>query len=986
MIKIIHLFVVLLFTLSINAQNPIKTYSIFVKNKNHEALPNVELHFNKNTTILTDSQGLATIKISKGTILFTKHIAYQPLQIKLNNDTLISLTLTERIETIDEVVVLGSRSSGLSKSLTTAPVDVFDLKKITGIVPQASLNEILNNLAPSFTSTPQVISNGTDFIEPATIRGLSPDQTLVLINGKRRYTSALVNVNGTIGRGSVVTDLNAIPVNAIGKIELLRDGASAQYGSDAIAGVLNIQLKNQINQGAAVVYYGLNNTNFLAYNQLNSGNFQTNLDPVYFKNNITDGQKLQTSLNYGWQLGKHKQSFINISVLYESRNPTNRAGERTGFLDNRQQTDAASIALLNNLNITRKDLKLRAGQSETMNYQLVTNGQIALSPDAHHLVYFNVILSQRYGNAAGFYRLPYQNVNIPIVYPKGFLPELNSNIFDKAITIGLKGILPQSWHFDISNVYGGNSVGFFVTNSINPSTYYYGVPSLFYQSKFDAGKTLFNQNTTNVDITKKFDNNLNLNLAFGAEIRYENYVQIEGEPASWGNYTRVNSKGILDLDNGTPRSFLLADGTTGIPAGGSQVFSGLTDSNASNNYRISEGVYGELELAPVKGLLLIGALRFENYSDFGSNLSAKLAGRYTILPNLNIRASASSGFRAPSLQQKYLAKTSSIVQGSVLNYDVTLPNNSLAAQLLGIPNLKPEISYSSGIGLTYKLHDFGFTIDYFYTLVYDKIILTDAFTGSNASTATSQDRAIYNILAANNATRAVFIANALNLSVAGLDITTNYKYHFNTHTSLNLELATSFLKRDQIGNIKSSQLLKGNEHIFLSPINKSYIFDASPNTKGYVAATLKISKLSVFSRLGYFGAATHTELATISNAVANQYGANIWYYKQELSGKFLTDITIGYRLSNLVHLELGASNLFDIYPDVLVASKGQFLQLDINPNSPTYNTIIRSLNAKDAGQTNNDATSNFNQLNYSRRVSQFGINGRFMFFRAEITF
>ncbi|MDI9337790.1 MAG: TonB-dependent receptor plug domain-containing protein [Alphaproteobacteria bacterium] len=281
----------------------------------------------------------------------------------LGNDTNIVVVLLENIQDL-EVVVLGSRSAGRSRALTVVPVDVFNIKKLWQELPQVTLTDILNNLAPSFTAPNQILG-GTDHVEPASIRGLGTDQTLVLINGKRRHTIALVNVYGNIGRGSVGTDLNAIPANAVDKIELLRDGASAQYGSDAIAGVLNIQLIKNVKQVTATMYYGFNNTVFKSYTQANRGNFQDHQNPVYVNNHSIDGQRFLISLNYGWQLGKFKTDFVNFSMLYESREPTIRSGELTGNLDNRTPGDLASTALLNALQLTRNDFKVKTGQSGT---------------------------------------------------------------------------------------------------------------------------------------------------------------------------------------------------------------------------------------------------------------------------------------------------------------------------------------------------------------------------------------------------------------------------------------------------------------------------------------------------------------------------------------------------------------------------------------------------------------------------------------------
>lgn len=878
---------------------------------------------------------------------------------------------------------MGSRGNARSKTTSTAPVDVFNINQLIITLPQTSLNDILNNIAPSFTATAQTIADGSDHIDPATIRGLGPDHTLVLINGKRRYTTALVNVNGTVGRGSVGTDLNAIPVNAIDKLELLRDGAAAQYGSDAVAGVLNIQLKKNINKGSATLLTGLNPTTYQAFTHTNRGDFINGIDPTYINRSVTDGQKLQANINYGWKLGKVKGSFINFSLFYESRNETIRSGERTGNLDNRRSTDSASNALLTNLGVTRDAFRIRTGQSRTTNIQAVINSEYKLKEDKPTILYYNIIFSKRDGNSAGFYRLPYQSSNIPSIYPKGFLPEINSVIYDNSIAVGLKGKFKNDWKYDISNVYGGNSFDFIIDNSLNVSAWYNNPNSAeSQQKKFNAGGFSFTQNTTNLDFTTTFDNNLKTNLAFGLESRIENYSQKAGEATSWGNYTRYTN-GQVDIYNGTLNSttYTLADNSKGYPVGGSQVFAGLTDANASSNNRSSQAVYGDVEISPTNKWLIDGAIRFENYSDFGRNLSYKLATRYTITEGLNFRASFSTGFRSPSLQQKYLAKTSSLVVNGVVNLEATLPNDSRAAQLLGIPSLKPELSSSYSFGLTYKLKQFNITADYFNTLVTDRIILTDAFVGSIAASATDQDKEIYNILQQNNATRAVFMANAIDLKVSGVDLITNYKFIFSNKNSIRLELATTFTNREIVGNVKSSDKLKGKEHIYLSPINKALQVEANPISKGFFLADLKLNKLNIFGKLGYFGSVTHVEAASLSSS----FGSG-WYYKQEMEAKFVTDLTVGYELSNLLRLSAGVNNLFDVYPDLLIASKGKFFQLDINSANSTYNTVLKTISAKEAGVANNDAITSNNQLNYSRRISQIGLNGRFVFLRLDIRF
>lgn len=923
------------------------------------------------TKTITNESGLFTVSAEKGDMIVVNYVGYETGSHRYDGSGSLSIRLVTVEKNLDEVVVLGSRGIPRTKLESTVPVDVFDMKTLVSEIPQTDLTGILNYIAPSFNSTTQTVADGTDHIDPATVRGLGADQTLVLINGKRRYTSALVNLNGTMGRGSVGTDLNAIPAGSIDKIELLRDGAAAQYGSDAIAGVLNIQLNNSVNKGKASLSYGSNITTYQAYTHANAGNFVSGIDPVYVKRNVTDGQKLQATINYGWQLGKQKGSFINFTGNFEKREPTIRSGERAGNIDNRKSGDAASNFLLDSLGVTRDFFQMRVGQSRTQNVQGVINGALKLKNESEF--YFFSIVGQRIGNSTGFYRMPFQSSNIPAIYPKGFLPEIGSNITDLSLAAGLKGKWGE-WNYDLSNAFGQNAFKYTVQNSLNVSAWY---NNNLRQTSFDAGVLQFQQNTTNFDLSKNYHNALKTNLAFGAEFRYENYQQKAGEEASWANYMR-RTGGNVDIVNGTPTAVKLADGSTGIPAGGSQVFPGFRPDNSINKSRTSYALYGDVELEPVKGVLVDGALRYENYNDFGGNLSGKLAARVKVDQHMSIRGALSTGFRAPSLQQKYLTKTSTVFQGGIAYDDATLPNDSRAAQLLGIPNLRPEISQSVSLGVTMKYGKFTFTVDGFSTKVTDRIILTDAFTGKNGGT--SQEQQIYDILLANNASRGVFMANAIDLRTSGIDAITTYSVRLPENQSLKFELAATFSKREILGDAKSSAVLKGREHIYMSPVNRATLIEGNPQVKGNLTLSYKKDKLFVMMRNTYFGKVIHLEGASVASALGSQ-----WFYKQEIGAKVVTDISVGYNVNKTVRVSAGANNLFDGYSDLLSASKGKYIRLDVVPSSATYNTIIDTKSAKDAGVTNNNGVASNNQFNYSRRVTQIGMNGRYVFLKFEVT-
>lgn len=919
----------------------------------------------------TSKDGQFSIKATIGNILVVSFSGFSNQSYTLKNTNPIDIQLSLSNNDLNEVVVLGTRSVGRTKLESVSPVDLFDLKTLTSEVPQTNLTDILNHVAPSFNSTTQTVADGTDHVDPATVRGLGPDQTLVLINGKRRYTSALVNVNGTMGRGSVGTDLNAIAAASIDKIELLRDGAAAQYGSDAIAGVINIQLNKNIGTGKAVFSTGANITTYQSYMHAAPGSFKLGEgpanDPKYYNNSVTDGQKTNASVNYGWQIGKTKASFINVTLNLEQREPTIRSGERAGDIDNRKSGDSASNALMNTLGVDRNTFQMRVGQSRTKNLQGVINGALALKNGGEF--YFFSILSNRVGNSTGFYRMPYQNSNIPAIYPNGFLPEITSNINDISLGTGLKGKM-GTWNYDLSNTFGQNSFGFNIENTLNVSAYYNNQSK---QSEFDAGTLLFKQNTTNIDFSKKLNNSVNLNVAYGAELRYENYQQKAGEEASWANYMR-RTAGATDVLNGTPTSVKLADNNTGIPAGGAQVFPGFRPDNAKNESRTSTALYVDFEMEPINKLLLDFAARYENYSDFGGNLSGKVAGRYKLADNFSLRGSLSTGFRAPSLQQRYLTKTSTVFQGGVAFDDATLPNDSKAAQALGIPSLRPEISNSASIGTTLKINKFSLTVDAYSTKITDRIILTDAFTGS--ATGDDVSKFLYTTLLANNASRGIFMANATDLRTSGIDIISAYNLQLPKKQSLKFELATTLSKREILGKTKVSEKLLGRESTYMSPINKATLIDGNPKVKGYFSLSYKKDKLNVFVRNTYFGEVTHIEGGGTTN----------WFYVQVLSPKIVTDLSIGYKLSKSWRFSAGANNLLDIYSDLLVASKGLYKRLDVVPTSPTYDKFVESQTAFQRGIANNNGISSNNQFNYSRRVTQLGMNGRYLYARIEINF
>jgi iron complex outermembrane recepter protein len=498
----------------------------------------------------TDNNGNYTLRLPEGSYrIKISSIGYESsiVSVSISGTELISqdVSLKESSSTLQEIAVIGSRSATARTNIQTAtPVDVISTKELKSF-GQVDVGQIMNYVAPSFSSNRQTVTDGTDHIDPASLRGLGPDQVLVLLNGKRRHTSSLVNINGSVGRGSVGTDLNAIPVAAIERIEVLRDGAAAQYGSDAIAGVINIVLKKGYTGTMASLTYGSNMTT-LNYTAPALGS----TTPTSYSKNITDGQVFQFDFSKGFRLGK--EGSLTVSAQYNDRGRTSRTGldnaptiylganggfptTPTGQDQNTFRTKlvADDVALAKSRNYDRENMIF--GNSSARNYGLFINGGIPLGINSE--IYFSGGYTYRNGQGYGNNRIPVARNQQPLkadgtlYYQDGFLPGIGSDIYDKSFIGGYKTKLGD-WSMDVSNVYGNNTFQFSVFNSGNAS-----LPAAdIQQTTFDAGKLSFTQNTFNVDFARNFQKvgGFNyINLAFGGEVRVEEFKIVAGELNSY---------------------------------------------------------------------------------------------------------------------------------------------------------------------------------------------------------------------------------------------------------------------------------------------------------------------------------------------------------------------------------------------------------------------------------------------------------------------
>lgn len=785
---------------------------------------------------------------------------------------------------IDQPVSLGSRAKPKSLLKNTAAVDIISPQQLTNS-SQVELSHILHYLIPSFHSTNQTIADGTDHIDPATLRGLGPDQVLVLVNGKRRHNSSLLNVNGTVGRGSVGTDFNAIPVASIERIEVLRDGATSQYGSDAIAGVINIILKKQIEI--------------------------IQLDNRIGINTEGDGLNIYSSANFGLKIGK--EGYINVTAEYRDRESINRSGDYTGSVYT-DDSDADQILIAQNYFFGQTGYSdkqvMEIGSAETQNLALSFNGEISMSDYA--TFYMHGGRNYREGKSKGFYRFPKDEDRVVLeLFPNGFSPEILTDIQDDAITGGIKGI-KNDWDVDFSHSIGINRLDYTVNNSNNASL---GVTS---PRTFYAGGFIYKQNTTNLDISRTFDWLSGVNIAFGAELRVENYEIIAGEEASYSNggSTYVNTQGIE-----LPRIV------------GVQVFPGFRPENELNRFRTNSSGYLDIEANVTDKLLVRGAARYEAYNDFGGQAIWKLSGRYRIRDEISVRAGFSTGFRAPSLHQVFFQNISTqFVNGESMQVGTFNNESAVTTEAFEIGKLKPELSSHLSVGLSGKFEEnISFSFDYYLINIEDRIVLSGRFAEGYET-----------ILDPFDVGAAQFFTNAIDSRTSGIDMALFYKTTLGVG-EFNASLGANITETKVKGPIKVSQALIGQEEVLFNREEIARVEFAQPNYKVNSLLSYDFEKLrfqvinTIFGKVKF----VHPNDGDSDNWVVNDFTGNVETRDQTFSPKLVTDTAISYQINDYIKCTLGGNNVFNVFPD----------------------RHKHSANTEDGS------------FMYSRRVQQFGVNG-----------
>lgn len=758
---------------------------------------------------------------------------------------------------LEEVIVTGTRRKDRSITDSNVPIDVLNQTALEAS-GATETNQLLAALLPSFNFPQPAVTDGTDHVRPAQLRGLAPDHTLVLVNGKRRHSSALLNLNGSVGRGSSAVDLNSIPSNAIKRIEVLRDGAAAQYGSDAIAGVINIVLKDAAEGGSFSAIYGANVTTLDGVPQLTNtsvgsdGNlaFTTGAD-----RERTDGQTVTLRANNGFELGE--DGFINVSIEYRDRKGTNRSD-----FDDREAYDRVN-GELDPREIDYDRYNTRFGNANVEDLNVFYNAAL---PMGDVELYSFGSYSKREGDSAGFNRLPGNSRNIEAIYPDGFLPLITSDINDYSIAFGMRGNVGE-WDADASIVYGEDDFNFGVSNSLNTSL---GAVS---QTEFDAGSLINTQLTANVDLSRLIDVDMfanSLSVAWGVEYRRENYEIKAGEPAS---YIRGDFPG----------------------AAGSQVFPGFSPASAVDDGRHSYSLYLDLDTDIVDGWNVGLAGRYEDYSDFGSTFNGKLATRIDLSDTVSLRASASTGFRSPSLAQQFFTSIATVFVDGVPTETGTFRPSSPEATALGSPGLQEETSLNFGVGLSWIPTDsFNVTIDLYDIEIDDRIVLSSNLSGT----------AVEALLAGTGANRARFFLNGIDSKTQGVDVVANYDLELDELGQLNFNVGYNYNKNEVTDVIAPPAVLQG------AGFDQGSLFDFNEFARfevGSPKSSLNLSTNWLYEQWSITARATRYGKTAEPSNNPDRY--------ENLDAAWVVDLDVNFDVNENTTVSLGANNLLDQYPD-----------------------------------------------------------------------
>lgn len=716
------------------------------------------------------------------------------LAVSLALFPLTTLAQAPTATNLDTVIVTGTRAADRTVLESTSPVDVLtaeDIRK-AGVI-NGELGSALQALLPSFNFPRQSNSGGADHVRAAQIRGLSPDQVLVLVNGKRRHHSALVNTGSKIGRGTTPVDFNAIPVSAIRRIEVLRDGAGALYGSDAVAGVVNVILDNTPEGGSIEASYGAHHTD---------------LAPI--GRTLTDGQTGNVSGTVGTRLGE-EGGFLRVGLEYKERRGTNRAG--FDQIPPWDQTPA-NLAVQGQRNYILGD-----GSSKDINAWLNTELPFGETSTFYAFGTYN----QRDTEGANYFRYPDGEANWSEVYPNGYRPISIGENRDVQAVAGARGQWGD-WTYDTSLDFGQNDFTYRMRDTLNASL---GPTS---PTRFKTADYQYAQTVGNLDVTRAFEasDSVSHTLGLGVEARHERYQTRPGDPASYaaGPFT---------------------DRPTGSQAGG-----GLTPQDAADLSRDVASAYASLSSQFGDHFSTDLAARYEHDDAFGGELTGKLGLRYEFTPAFALRASVSNNYRAPSLAQIGYESTSTgynaageLVQGRLLSV------NNPIARGLGAQDLKPEKSINTSLGFTSRIgENFDVSLDLFQIDIDDRIALSESITG-DALTAYVQQQ--YGVAGLESAS---FFVNAADTRTRGAEFVANWRRALGDG-QLQLTGTWAYAKTELQNVLPTPGALLALDpaYVLFGVEESNTLTDATPRTRAQLSAAWVNDRWSLSSRLSRHGSA-----------------------------------------------------------------------------------------------------------------------------------
>jgi iron complex outermembrane recepter protein len=804
-------------------------------------------------------------------------------------------------------VVVGSRARHTAADELAVPVDVFTAAEIrqTGTTETA---QVLQQLAPSVNFPRQSVSDATEIVRPFTMRGLSPDHSLVLLNGKRRHRTALVHYYGAgQGAGSSGVDMNAIPSGAVERLEVLRDGAAAQYGSDAIAGVVNVVLK----EGAFAPFITADIGQYITGQENLAALPQGGSRPRY----PNDGRTLDVNGGFGFNIGRGS---LGLFAEYRDREPTNRAGPDPTDMFVTGDADVVENGALVQKNNTIPQPNHHWGDGASKDLMTFASGRVPFNPTGSAGLYAFGGYSKREGTGFGYFRPPASERNWTAIHPNGFLPEFAPDVVDLSAAVGVRGQVGGAY-YDIGLTVGHNGFKYNLHNTLNTSLGPCPTaacapgedgtlgteddPDIPNQTSFYAGELRLTESIASFDASRELNvgRATPANLAYGLAFRIERYQIRAGEPASYINGFHP-----------------AADGS--IAPSGSQVFPGFRPADASSTGRGNLAAYIDVEGDVAPRLLANVAARFERYSDFGNNLSGKLAVRFQPSSALTLRSAVSTGFRAPSLNQTYYSSVvtnfkADPVTGNPVAFELGIfPVESPEAQALGSRPLEAETSRNFSIGVAATpAQQFTVTADYYYIAVDDRIVLT-GFLDTPEVVAILQG-------IGSRAEAAQYFTNAIDTRTSGLDVTSNYRLDALAGT---IDLTGAFnMTRTKIPNENSIPLppeLEGTGEELIGRYDEGGLLAMTkerPDWRGTFTANYNSNSWSGLVRYSYYG----------------KYTSSLYSYSgddvQTYSGKGLTDVELGYTFRGQ-RLAIGARNVFDVYPDRMSSNNG----FDIFPFPP----------------------------------------------------